>query len=571
MHTPIMHRARWLAKKPTGSAENSMTTAPRKPESPRPVHSNREVRLISNDVEQSLLCALLEEPTYVAPVFKVIRPEEFGIDAHQRIARAIEIVASTPGLVVNRSTVHENLKQTERLQQVGGSAYLIELSNLPAASLDDALSWARILKGLWKKRAALIEIRALAAKFETGSVDDVGAAIKETFERIKQDAEEPSTRVPRTVGDIVADWRDEGQCERLDLGIATLDQLCGGGLPIPRRVLITGAPSAGKTYELVWIAEQFLTRLAAFGFLIGIVAIDEDDTDLLVRFAQMRGFTPGQLEERTEETLAQVETEFADAPVRFYDSEWSLDAAVEDLAAAAKNKGCRSSLFVDSIHVAWSVAGVQARTLRESIDCNFKVLKRAHLVHRMTVITTGEMNRQNYASEKQAADANIAASTAETRAAEFWAQTHLAVRTPKDLDGIVECTVAKNRGIRTKKGKFWLKLLHESHDLQEVGDPNQNPEFVQAKESRKLDTKNRKNLADANQLGQFIVSNPGLSARKLRTAVSAAQSLGWGTGRLDKALAVLRSNQTIYRLVENETSTATTYTVTLEKGAYDTE
>lgn len=546
-----------------------MTTAPRKPESPRPVHSNREVRLISNDVEQSLLCALLEEPTYVAPVFKVMRPEEFGIDAHQRIARAIEIVASTPGLVVNRSTVHENLKQTERLQQVGGSAYLIELSNLPAASLDDALSWARILKGLWKKRAALIEIRALAAKFETGSVDDVGAAIKATFERIKQDADESSTRVPRTVGDIVADWREEGQTERVNLGIPTLDAKCGGGLPIPRRVLITGAPSAGKTYIQTWVGEQFLTRLAAFGFLVGIVAIDEDDTDLLVRFAQMRGFTPEQLEARTEETLVQVAAEFAETPVRFYDSEWSLDAAVTDLASAAKEKGCPPALFVDSIHVAWSVAGIAAKSIRESIDCNFKVLKRAHLVHRMTVITTGEMNRQNYASEKQAADANIAASTAETRAAEYWAQTHLAVRTPKDLDGIIECTIAKNRGIRSKRGKFWLRLQHETHDIQEVGDPNESPEFVQAKEEKKRTAAAFKNTKDAEQLAKFLLSHTDLNVRGLRTAISAEPSLGWGHSKLDKALAVLRSGKTIYTITEPKKDGPAVYSITLEPGVYD--
>jgi hypothetical protein len=112
-------------------------------------------------------------------------------------------------------------------------------------------------------------------------------------------------------------------------------------------------------------------------------------------------------------------------------------------------------------------------------------------------------------------------------------------------------------------------MNHERHELTEVGNPLENPVNVQAKEDRKLDGKNRKNLSDANQLGKFILAHPGLSFRKLRTEVSAEPSMGWGSSKTDKALAVLRAGQTIYTLSETPQGTSKVYAVTLEKGAYN--
>jgi KaiC/GvpD/RAD55 family RecA-like ATPase len=383
----------------------------------------------------------------------------------------------------------------------------------------------------------------------------------------EQQAEKQTVKTPRTFKDVIDEWRNEGQLERVGTGIHGLDELCRGGLLIPRRVVLVGAPSAGKTYVETVLANRFLTVLADRGFLVGVHAVDEDPSDVTARFAQMRGFSRGELEARESATLDKVESTLKGDSLRFFDFEWLIDEAVQDLANWCKELKRPGVLFVDSVHAVRSAASELAKSPREIVESNLKALKLANEKHGLTVICTAEMNRTGYANAEIADKANKMALAAESRAFEFWAQLQITLQTPKDFGHIIHAVVSKNRG--ASKGEFWLNLDHERHGLTECGNPEENPANVQAKQDQKLDGKNRRNLADANQLGKFIQSHPGLSFRKLRTEVSADPSMGWGSSKTDKALAILRSNQTIYTLTSTQSGTSVVYTVTLEKGAYD--
>jgi KaiC/GvpD/RAD55 family RecA-like ATPase len=395
-----------------------------------------------------------------------------------------------------------------------------------------------------------------------------GSPVEPSQDHEKQQTEKKQAeKKPRTFSDVVNEWRNEGKLERIDTGIHTLDDLSRGGLLIPRRIVLVGAPSAGKTYVEIVLANRFLTLLAELGFLLGILAVDEDPSDITARFAQMRGFSRGELEAREPVTLDEIESSLSDAPLRFYDFEWFIDEAVADLAAWCKELRRPGVLFVDSVHAVRCTASEHAKSPRELVEANLKALKLANEQHGLTVICTAEMNRTGYANAEIADKANKMALAAESRAFEFWAQLQITLQTPKDFGHIVHCVVSKNRG--ASKGEFWLELNHERHEFAECGNPDENPVNVQAKEDRKLDGKNRKNLADANQLGKFILAHPELNFRGLRTAVSVEPSMGWGHGRLDKALAVLRSEPTIYRITEPKKGGPTVYSVTLEPGDYD--
>ncbi len=77
--------------------------------------------------------------------------------------------------------------------------------------------------------------------------------------------------------------------------------------------------------------------LAELGFLVGILAVNEDPSDITARFAQMRGFTRAELEARDPATLDAVESALSDDSLRFYDFEWLIDEAVQDLAKWCKD------------------------------------------------------------------------------------------------------------------------------------------------------------------------------------------------------------------------------------------
>jgi len=347
--------------------------------------------------------------------------------------------------------------------------------------------------------------------------------------------EEQPKKTVRRIKDVVQDWRNEGKLERIATGIATLDGLSKGGILIGRRVVFVGAPSAGKTFLEVVVANEFIRRNFEFGWM----AVDEDDSDITCRFAQMYGLSREELEGRTDETLARVAEKLPF--LAFYDSTWTIEEAVEDLAARCAVSGKRGLLCIDSAHTVRCEASLKATSYKDVVEANLKALKLANERHGFTILCTAEMNRSGYANEKTAQEANRMALAAESRAFEFWAQLQITLQTPKDFGHIVHCVISKNRG--ALKGEFWLDMDHEAHVLCECQKPGVSSE---ERAEKKLEEK----IAEATRLAKFILNHQDLTLRDLRTAVSLEKSLGWGHGKLDDVLEIIRAGKTDYTISE---------------------
>jgi replicative DNA helicase len=510
---------------------------------------NREVSLTNEELERTFIGSFLDQPSLLDHV--QLHPEHFAFDAHQRIAQAVQMVAVED--VVNLPNVAVLLKKIGRLEQVGGSKYIADLAlGSPACiSPEDAQSWAAKLRDLWEKRQALAEARALVAKLEAGSVADHFEACRASAERIER--LRPTEQVSATkkrrqlIEDVIGEWRESGAVEHVDTGIHTLDRACRGGMAIPRRVLLVGAPSAGKTFVEIVIAERFLTVLRARGFIVGILAVDEYTGDVLARFAQMNGFAREEIEARQPATLDEIESKLSNAALGFYDADWTLDEVIADLAEWSKATGKKVVLFVDSMHTARCEASETARSPKELVEMNLRILKTANLQHKFTIIATAEMNRYGYANPENADKANKMSLAAEARAFEYWAEVMIVLQSMNDFPDTTHAIIAKNRG-GSKDVHFWLRLDHERHTFDEVGDPNTNPELVAKVEESKRSATNAKVVRDANDLAKFILKNPGLGTKELRTKVNIERSLGWGNERTDKALAALKAGLTDYEL-----------------------
>jgi hypothetical protein len=81
-------------------------------------------------------------------------------------------------------------------------------------------------------------------------------------------------------GEVIASWRAAGRIERVATGFPTLDEACRGGLGFGRRHYLVGAPGAGKTA----LANVIARRLLGLGLVVGILASDEEPSDLVVRY-----------------------------------------------------------------------------------------------------------------------------------------------------------------------------------------------------------------------------------------------------------------------------------------------
>lgn len=355
---------------------------------------------------------------------------------------------------------------------------------------------------------------------------------------------------PRTLTDIVDQWAAEGPLVRVATGIGPLDRLSHGGMPVPWRVIIVGAPSAGKTAVEVIIADSLARAAESAGMCVGILGVDEEPEDLAVRLMQIAGFSLEESEERDPEVLAMMRERVAGLRVRLYDDEFTIESAAADLAAWAKAEGRLGALFLDSLHAVRSLAGAEAQNPRESVEANVRAMRGAATRLRLLVVASSEANRQSYRDDDAASKTNDLAAGAESRAVEFGAQTQLMLRTPKDHPNVIHVRVAKNR--RADRGEFWLRLDRERHSVTECPDPTSDPAAEAARTEEERATVRAEVLRDAEALATLLVRHPdGLGVRELRGTLKAA-GLKWGQPRLDAARSALRKGHKGVRLLEED-------------------
>ncbi len=360
---------------------------------------------------------------------------------------------------------------------------------------------------------------------------------------------------PRPAGispaDVIGRWRHEGPLVRVATGIAPLDDACRGGLPIPWRVVIVGAPAAGKTFMEIAIADSLARSCSAAGLYVGILAVDEDPDDLTVRLAQIAGFTVAQAELRDPETLDAMEAALCGLRVRMYDASWTIDAAAADVHALATSEGRQAALFIDSAQTARSSASkaIEEPSARQVVEANTETIRAVSSGLRMIVVATSEANRNAYRSEDAAERGNDLAAGAESRTLEYSAQTLLMLRTPKDHRDVIHVRIAKNR--RADAGiEFWLCLDRDRHKLTECPDPDADPNAKAEAQNRKRAGVKAEVARDADALLDILRRHPtGIGEKDLRAAIRGA-GIKMGVDKLDAARAVLVAGHREVRLVD---------------------
>jgi RecA/RadA recombinase len=333
---------------------------------------------------------------------------------------------------------------------------------------------------------------------------------------------------PLTPSDIVRMWKAEGHIVRVPTGFPTLDEACRGGLPIPWRLMIVGAPSAGKTALAMILAH----RVEAAGLCVGILGVDEDPEDQNARLVQRAGFTIAQCERRDPEVLDRMADALSSLRVRFYDSTHTIESAADDLGAWATAEGRKAAFVVDTVQTIRCAASVSTKGPRELVESNAAALRAVGAKHKLLMMMLSEANRGAYRSDDAADTANDMASGAESRAIEFMAQTLMMLRTPKAHADVVHVRVPKNRKGAKAGFEFFLRLDRDRHELTECADPTSDPSELAERD----DKRRKKNVADLGrmsaELARIVRSSPAMNERGLRTAVKLA-GLTWGVETLE--------------------------------------
>lgn len=341
-------------------------------------------------------------------------------------------------------------------------------------------------------------------------------------------------RAPMTAASGVEARRAAGPVVHFPTGLPSLDAFTGGGIVFGSRWFLLGAPDAGKTALLVQLADAFLVG----GHAAGLLAVDEDDVDVHMRFMQRRGVTRED-NERCESTSLVRMSILAEemCGLRIYDSTWTIEEAAADLSAYATARGLRAFFGVDSIQTARCGSEEFADSPRASVNARVQAIRDVATKYKLATVATSEMNRGAYRNPN-APEVDDLAAAKESGSIEYSGRVVLALRSVPNEPQLLELRIAKNKH-GPKGERFGLRIDRPTQMLTECGLPDVEAKEAERRVETKQDEARRRNLGDAVELLRAVAEQHGqLHVRELRAAL--ANRLGsCSAPRLDVARLLL--------------------------------
>ena len=212
------------------------------------------------DIEKVVLGALMIDKDAFTVVSEIIKPETFYEARHQKIYEAVQSL-NLQEKPVDIMTVTEELRHKGTLEDVGGPAYVVELSSQVASSAHIEYH-AHILAQKFLARqliqfASMIETDAFD---ETVDVDDLmqkaeGALFEISQKNMLQDYVQIDTIVDQAHQLLLQASNREGGLTGVPSGVRKLDDITAGWQPSDL-VIIAGRPAMGKTSFALSIAKN---------------------------------------------------------------------------------------------------------------------------------------------------------------------------------------------------------------------------------------------------------------------------------------------------------------------------
>ncbi len=210
------------------------------------------------DAEQALLGALLLDPDAITRVAAFLQPDDFYLERHRWIYEAMLELQDRRDPIDFLSTVSE-LERREKLDAVGGSAYLTALLNsVPTAAHVE--HYGHLVERAAVQRR-LLEASTRIAGLAYEGQDDVDDQISQAEQIIFDVAERRQTRDLVSIRRAVDSWIDridylrehQGETLGVQSGFTNLDKVLGG-LQRSDLIIVAGRPGSGKTSFALSIA-----------------------------------------------------------------------------------------------------------------------------------------------------------------------------------------------------------------------------------------------------------------------------------------------------------------------------
>jgi replicative DNA helicase len=201
--------------------------------------------------EKSLLGAIMLAEDVISEVMTIVRPRDFYDKRHETIFEAM-VSLYDKHKPIDLLTLTSELKSTKKLKDVGGAAYLTELSTfVPVAT--HAKAYAEIVEKMSVRRRLVKAGSTIAEKAYEDDVDTdalVGEAEKELFEVsdkiVKSDYVAMDELLADALERIAELHKNRGTLRGLKTGFRDLDKKTAG-LQKGDLIIIGARPAMGKT------------------------------------------------------------------------------------------------------------------------------------------------------------------------------------------------------------------------------------------------------------------------------------------------------------------------------------
>ena len=212
------------------------------------------------DIEKVVLGALMIDRDAFSMVSETLKPETFYEPRHQKIYNAIQTLSMNEN-PVDIMTVVDELKREGTLDEVGGAAYIVELSSHVASSAHIEYH-AKILAQKFLARqlisyASVIETKAFDA---TVDVDELmqeaeGSLFELSQRNMKKDYVQVDPVITRAIEILQKASANSGGLTGVPTGFQKLDEKTSGWQSSDL-VIIAGRPAMGKTSFALSLAKN---------------------------------------------------------------------------------------------------------------------------------------------------------------------------------------------------------------------------------------------------------------------------------------------------------------------------
>lgn len=218
----------------------------------------------SLEAEQSVLGAMMLEPEAGSSVFEILQPDDFYRDNHRLIFVAIRDLFER-GDPVDLVSVAETLRQSGRLEQVGGIATISQMArSVPSAVNVDyyarVVSEKSLLRQLIRTAGKIADKGYEPGEEATSLLEEAEKMIMDLSQRQIKEGFEPIRNILlNTFEKIELLYANKGSLTGVPTYFAELDRMTSGWQPSDL-IIIAARPSMGKTALVLNMAQNAAVR-----------------------------------------------------------------------------------------------------------------------------------------------------------------------------------------------------------------------------------------------------------------------------------------------------------------------